>query len=788
MENIIIDRLQRLANESKNIKTKRIINGILEMSKLNELPDIARAINESLSKLVNEDKCIAPYLNELNVREGLNNLGIKALINTTKKTKIYESDEKLQDLIEAAENNLANNQEYRLVNTFMPGIKTYEWNKPIKSAISIVESRIKKYSAYKAVQECIDELSDDNNSYLYESMLTKLNNAFSLPETQVPHYINTSLMEDREFHPAITKLITELKAMAKDKGNGGYSNLSKINYATDRHQGRVKAQERVSPMIMEDNRQVFLMNNKIYEVVPIIKGTKTNEAKKDGSKNQKSKYHNFNYAKYDVTEDQVIKIASGITFGTKKEWLEQKAEIEKEDEGEWTIIDELISLIDMLSDDDRRQLGRLEAKIEKYPKLYKFLDKETGMLSESVKEGKKLIREVKDYTTLPQDFLRLCESFLRFTQVNESLEISDSTFKYAVSINESNDCKLKVDDKEQTDELKDTLEELAMTGADPGTLNDINTIAQGADKIHGIENIITITPIDKGIVIDIIKLGTDDCDIYINVHDMSTGMDEMVNAEANPAAITGLKNNYGVDISPFVNEEEITEENKVDPEKQRELDELKEKLEEVEENLSKINSMDEAYQTDKEIQGLKKQLEESKTQLTEKIGEIETDISGEPGKQSREIIINQIIDDIKDIKTGIGNDEVSGKEHQIDNLVVTPTLQVELAENEGDPAKIGCICLTIDGVEDLASKFDGTNYTVEGNKVAIQLEEPITVEDELPVSLSDDIDSILEIIEPTNDEGKTIKDAGNGGEEGEKKDTPADDEPPADDQEQEENA
>ena len=267
METSIKKRMISLLEETKNPKTKRVINGLIEVDKAGEIsPEkLTGIVTESLRKLRKEDKVIESYFTELNNKTALDNFGLKALIATTKQTALYENDPEVKEFVDTYEEYTKEHPEYMLVDTFMPMIKRYAWNKAIGSSVKVVEKKAEKFQAFKMVAEAINALENDKNPEFYEDIIIKLDRAFSLPENQVRHYVTTTLQETAELHPAISELIKNLALLEKHR-TGGYSNLSKTTYVTDRHQGRVKTQERIAPALFEDNRDVVLINNTLYEI------------------------------------------------------------------------------------------------------------------------------------------------------------------------------------------------------------------------------------------------------------------------------------------------------------------------------------------------------------------------------------------------------------------------------------------------------------------------------------------------------------------------------------------
>lgn len=773
METSINKKLVNLLETTQNPKTKRVVTGLMEVIKSGEMPDekAVGIVSESLRKL-KSDKVVESFFNDLNNRASLNNLGLKSLIATAKKTALYENDMEARELVDNYAEYLNEYSEYQLVDTFIPQIKRYAWNKAIGASTKVVETKTEKFKAYKLVAETIGVLENDKNPEFYTDTVIKLDRAFSLPENQVRHYLATTLQEMEEVHPAVTELIKNLTLLEKHT-TGGYSNLSKVTYVTDRHQGRVKAQERIAPALFEDNRDIVLINNSLYE----IKDKKINEVK------------------------------------------------------------------------DVRGAG------------------------------------------IPTDFVRICETFLKFTPDGNRLKISDDVYEFAIVLNEGldidkvksvlsdfegdysmdtdgvtilnqekedeignaldaagfkvkmkgdkilledeNDVQIEVDGEVQEGEMNDVYADLGTMGINPDIINLIKDMVANIDDVTLMDNIVTVCPVDKGVIIDIIKLNPDDCDVYVNICDVSAGINDLTSATADPSVVTQVSQDYGVDITPFTEEEEAEptpnpEEEAAKKEKEEELQKHKDQLEEVISNLEKIEMLDDDYKEDEEVATLKTQLEEQKGGLLEKIKEMEIEMNGgEPAPDDLDTLTEKIYDEFNDMISN--NDYVaelresedpnastikSGGVYQVSETVsVIPVVEFEKvpadddgdegdefnpANNEGEGVD-GDGAMPVDGdgevtgggkndkvngtekvilanaylqVQDssveenddaeLEDKFDNTKYTaMEDGYVNLGVE-PMDHEEELPDTVKEDISNVLNTVAPTDDDGDQIDETDDG--------------------------
>lgn len=786
METAIDKKLVEILEATQNPQTKRVINGLINIAKAGEIPSekMVGVVTEGLRKLKKKDKVVESFFTELDNKTALDNLGLKALISTTKQTALYENDLAVQEFVNTYDEHTKDHAEYMLVDTFMPMIKRYGWNKAIGASVKVIEQKLEKFAAYKMVAETINALQNDKNPELYEEIITKLDRAFAMPENQVRHYVNTQIKESGDLHPAISDLIRNLSLLEKHK-TGGYSNLSKVTYVTDRHQGRVKAQERVAPALFEDKRDVVLINNTLYE----IKGKKINEIRDvrkagipTGFIQLCEKFLNF------TCEDKKLKISDGVhEFAVAPKIFESLNEKDNQ----------LVVLHD--SGDDR-------------VKSLKSLNSIPEIEAEAKKLG--LTTSISN----KKDWIAVADS----PKGDDLLIVS--TQEYA-NTNENNP-QIEIDGEVQEGELSDIYADLSTMGVNPDIINLIKDMVANMDDVALMDNIVTVCPVDKGVIIDIIKLNPEDCDVYVNICDISAGINELVSTEANPAVVSQVANDYGIDISPFVGEQDEEPDAEVEAskkEKEKELQDYQDQLDEVMDNIEKINMLDDDYQEDEEVVTLKTQLEEQKGKLMEKIRELEVEMNdGEPVPDDIDTVTERIYDEFKsmmedtDYVDTLRNDDdpnastiKSGGVHQISETVsVIPVLEFEKVpanngdEEEDDEMDINGMNEQEEGglppedgegeitngkgnnteitgnesfilanaylqvqdssieendEEDMAIKFDGTKYVaMEDGYVNLGVE-PMDHEEELPDTIKEDIGNVLNTVSPTDDEGEQLE-------------------------------
>lgn len=789
METSIDKKLINLLETTQNPNTKRVVTGLMAISKAGEMPEekMVGIVSESLKKFKN-DKVVESFFNDINNRTAINNLGLKSLIATIKKTALYENDMEVKELTNEYSEQLSEYSEYQLVDTFIPSIKRYAWNRAIGASTKVVEAKTEKFKAYKLVAETIDLLENDKNPEFYIDMVIKLDRAFSLPENQVRHYLATTMQESTEIHPAITELIKNLALLEKHT-TGGYSNLSKVTYVTDRHQGRVKAQERITPALFEDNRDIVLINNSLYE----IKDNKINEIK--------------DVRKANIPIDFVRVCETFLKFTP--------------DGNKLKISDDVYEFAIVLNEDKGLDLYK-----EKY-----FIGNKNAVPTK--------IRIPKEENGVPAGEYYVGGEGVDVVLVStagETYKMSRDEYDKFIGLKESDGeidmppVDIEVDGEVQEGEMNDIYADLGTMGINPDIINLIKDMVANIDDVTLMDNIVTVCPVDKGVIIDIIKLNPDDCDVYVNICDVSAGINDLMNITTDSSVVAQVAQDYGVDITPFTEEEELEvdaeAEAEAEADKKSQEDELKnykDQLEEVINNLEKIEMLDDEYAEDEDIVTLKTQLEEQKGGLLEKIKEMEIEINGgEPVSDDLDTITEKIYDEFKDImnnkdytnelrenddpnasiiKSGgvyqisetisvipvvefekipsSDNEEENGDEFNPANNednggdgdgAMPPNDNGEVANGDGDNKVKGTEKIVLANAylqiqdssisenddTELGKKFDGTKYvTMEDGYVNLGVE-PMDHENDLPDSIKEDIGNVLNTIAPADDEGDQI--------------------------------
>ena len=231
MINSIETKLAYILEQSSNPKTKKVVKGLIDIKDEVSEKGLPALVFESLQGLRSEDKVVEKYFIEADNRNALNNLGLRQVVETAKATKLYEINDEVKLLFDSINEDLKGNPEYSIMDSYIPGIKRYLWNKNIRSSFSIMEAKIEKFAAYKMIAEAIDALQNDKNPEFYSDLVEKLDRSFALPENQVKHYIMTTLYEAQDIHPVVTDLIKKLKLIESHQ-TAGYSNLSKVSSET----------------------------------------------------------------------------------------------------------------------------------------------------------------------------------------------------------------------------------------------------------------------------------------------------------------------------------------------------------------------------------------------------------------------------------------------------------------------------------------------------------------------------------------------------------------------------
>ena len=608
------------------------------------------------------------------------------------------------------------------------------------------------------------------------------------------HYISTTLSENTELHPAISELIKNLMLLEKYR-TGGYSNLSKTTYVTDRHQGRVKTQERIVPALFEDNRDVILINRTLYE----IKGKAINEIK--------------DVRKAGIPIDFVRLCEKFLNFTLEGKKLKINDEVH-----EYAIV-----LNERLSDDDIVILhDNGDKKLDSLRNAKSISDIEIAAKSAGLTVS----------TSEDGDWIGVAED-----PKGEDIFIA-STKKYAdaneQAYNEPDNTGVEVDGAVQDGETQDVLADLATMGVNPDIIGLIKDMIDNAGDLALMDNIVTVCPVDKGVIIDIIKLNPDDLGVYVNILDVSAGINQLVNVDTDPGVVDQVAGDYGLDINPLVGEdiEPNPEDEEKKREKEEELQKHKDQLDEVMNNIEKIEMLDDDYKEGEEVSTLKTQLEEQKGMLMEKIKELEIELGdGEAVTDDIGTITERIYDEFKSIIEDKGyageltNDEdpnatvtKSGGVHQISETVsVIPVLEFEKSngeekksddegdngenggeengENDNDGSGLNLDDQSDGGVDgagddgmgddkkkpkitsesiilsnaylqvsdtsvvegdEIGKKFEGSKYMAMEDGYVNLAVEPMDHEDELPDTIKEDISNVLNTISPVDNEGDAL--------------------------------
>ena len=106
-------------------------------------------------------------------------------------------------------------------------------------------------------------LENDQNVEFLQDIIKSLNMAFNLPGSHVKAFVQQSLRDRYDLHPALGALLEELKLVdAKTQ--------EKVNYYTDRN-GRVAVSKRLSPTLEhKDTNETIFMIGTHNEVCPIV--------------------------------------------------------------------------------------------------------------------------------------------------------------------------------------------------------------------------------------------------------------------------------------------------------------------------------------------------------------------------------------------------------------------------------------------------------------------------------------------------------------------------------------
>ena len=649
--------LVSISEKSKNPKTKKVVGGLLDVINNGEVDEtkISGLVNESLKSLGAEDPLVKEFFSYLNTKTVLENLGIRSIINAAKGSKLYESDDNLKGLVDHYQQHINEHPEYALADTFLTGIKRYNWNKFMKGPIAMMESNIAKYRTYKLVAEAIYALQNIKDADLYEDAVKKLDYAFHLPENQIRSYIKETFADDyANSHSIIRELVESLYKIPQEKTGNTTWNMSK--------DGRTSAMERVSPVLVEEGREVIMMNGRLYEI-----------------------------------KDKKI---SRIT---------------------------------------------------------------------NVKEAK-----------LPEKFIKLCEAFTNFVVVDKKLKITDGVYEFAVLENDKGKPVYELDGVPQVSTNDDVMGDLSTMGVEAGLINLLSIVGENICDIVILDNVLSVIPDQGRAIIDIIKI---DGKYSINIFDASNGIDELVQGDANIDAITQVKTDFGVDMAPFVTEDDATgaeggqdDEAKTaaDAELLKKIEDLQSQLEEVTDNMQKIEDLDEDYQKQEDIQSMYDELKRTKSNIEEDIKNLENEKNGKPVMEDMSETIDNIFNEIGTLKTDaetieqVKTDDApdahaqkNGGMYNInDDISVTPIIELE---KSGDGVQLSSIYLQVlsktkEGTafqDELTKALEGSKFTVaDDGHVNLNIS-PIANDAELNADIKTDIASVLNSVATSKADDQT---------------------------------
>lgn len=296
--------LVTILEKTENPKTKRVVSGLLDVINNSEVDDPSKTagiVTESLKNLAKEDKHVKEFFDYMNVKAILENLGMKSVIKAVKGTKLYEGNDEFRTMIDVYEEHSKNAPEYVLADRFISGIQRYNWNKFIKEPVKVMESNIARHKTYKLVAEAIYQLQNVVDADLYEEAILKLDRSFALPENQIRSYIKETFADNSESHPIIRQLIEQLYRIPQEKTDNVTFIMTK--------EGRVSTHERISPLLIEEGRDIIMLNNSLYE----IKDNKVRKIKEAHKENLPEKFLRLCEAFTQfVVSDKKMKIADGI--------------------------------------------------------------------------------------------------------------------------------------------------------------------------------------------------------------------------------------------------------------------------------------------------------------------------------------------------------------------------------------------------------------------------------------------------------------------------------------------
>lgn len=247
--------LKNLVKNSTSTPIKSVANGIIGYA---ELPtttesEIFSLINENFSKY-KTDKNVKKTLKAINSYKKGNNLKITESLLKIGKAKNVDEDLKLTVAI--LSESLQGNNEFALRDSVIKSLKPYRWNNLVKESLEEIEIATKENGLLAQLNDCIDKLLEDETGN--EKAIQILTWAYSLPETDIRHYLLSEFADKTGIYPEVDDL---LKNFIKQSDT---LDVETIRFNIDRN-GRYPVSTPIIPVLSESKRKLFLLHGRIFE-------------------------------------------------------------------------------------------------------------------------------------------------------------------------------------------------------------------------------------------------------------------------------------------------------------------------------------------------------------------------------------------------------------------------------------------------------------------------------------------------------------------------------------------
>ncbi len=261
MLKILGKRLYEVYKTTRNVHTKKIIEGVYNVAKMNGFgPDRAIPILEKSLSGQNDDVVQQYFSTNHNLLQ-LSSIGAKQAIQELKSYPIYHDNGDFANVVDYYDEVQKNKvHEYKFASDMVNQIKPFSFNKSVVKCISLMEERVKSALPYVMIANVIDSLEEYRNNKAYQTIFARLNTAMSLPANLAPMYVLKNLFEYSKSIPQIESLIRELHMMEKS----WYSRTMPKITSTITRNGRYKMTGINSPTVSIKEGKVSMINKKYY--------------------------------------------------------------------------------------------------------------------------------------------------------------------------------------------------------------------------------------------------------------------------------------------------------------------------------------------------------------------------------------------------------------------------------------------------------------------------------------------------------------------------------------------